>query len=627
MFTFALSAAFDDSADHASDVRRMLGAWPGAPSDGHEFATSPHAGAGVSRWAVVARDRRVRPYWDTNGKILVAGDVRLYNRRDLEAALGTGPSDVERTDLEIATQAYFRWGSDAPRRFVGDFAFVAWHERERLLFAARDQLGLRPLHYHFINGRVRVASEVVQLLPFVDRALESVNAERILERFSGRARVKGQTYFRDIHALKPGHHITIDIKGTRQQLYWLPPAPEAKPSSYAETCEAFLSGFRTAVSDRLESDHPIVMHSSGGFDSSTIVAMTRELQVKASDGPPILTAAATAFGYDCDDSRFMTAVDDRTGFEGVRWSALESDLSDVTAPDPGRPGERRGPGGGPRGDLDLAKARGARVLIGGMCGDTVTVAWGIGRDLFRHGRWVALGRELFGRMPPRVAFRQLIKATFGVFPPPLAVRMVSRLSERKTLPPRWMGPALRAIYPPPREHLDVEFMPVGVSHLSCVTWARIGSPQASDSTESTVRYGAQEGIEVRLPYTDVRLLEHILKTPWDQRVPHGDLRRLGRDSLQHLLPPIFASRTSQGSWKPVWALGARRMLPLVNEMLDDEWLSAPFVERDQARQMCRCLLAEGENADLSTTILVAEFGVLEAWLRRVLRYDVDREVT
>src|SRR5262245_8789727 len=130
MFAIALAASFSENTPRLDAVDHLLGAWPCAAADGRAVASAPNAAAGVLRWVVVSRDRRVAPRWDPERQLLFVGDVRLYNRAELLRKLDIAAGD-ELTDAEIAWHAYLRWGQDCPRHLVGDFAFAIWDERRR----------------------------------------------------------------------------------------------------------------------------------------------------------------------------------------------------------------------------------------------------------------------------------------------------------------------------------------------------------------------------------------------------------------------------------------------------------------------------------------------------------------
>jgi asparagine synthase (glutamine-hydrolysing) len=625
MFAIGLAAAFDDRAAGPDAVAALLDAWPSAATDGRAIASAPRASAGVLRWAVVDRDRQARPIWDGERQLLFVGDVRLYDRRALIRELDVGDGAADMSDDDIAWRAYLRWGEDSPRRLVGDFAFAVWDERTRSLFAARDHLGVRPLYYSVDRSRAYVASDVRQLLAVTPRPFENIDSRAVLQRLLRDRRTHGLTFFRNVSELPAGHTVTITAGRCRVSPYWVPSLEEKHQRAEDDQAE-ITALFRQAVRDRLESDHAIVAHSSGGFDSSAIVMVADEVYRAEPQRPLLVTASALTPGMPCDDSRYMDALARRVRFEGVRWNALDTSLADIEDPVIAHPGMRRGIGGGARGDLELARARDARVLLNGYFGDSLMFAYGISRDMFRARTWRPLARLVVAGDNLRARARLLGRSMTGLLPPALALRALNLIDSRSfgplRRPPRWMGPELRALYPPPPDELvlpDVEWP----SHVACQLWAALTKPRTGSAVDSTVAYGADSGVEVRLPYLDIRLVERLLAVPWQARMPEGgDNRRLHRAVLGPLLPEEFAQRRDQGSWSPVWHLGARRMLPLVRRLLSDgTWFSAPYVDVVEATAMLDDVTSRGESADYNELLLVSGFGVIEAWLRRVFQYD------
>ena len=154
------------------------------------------------------------------------------------------------------------------------------------------------------------------------------------------------------------------------------------------------------------------------------------------------------------------------------------------------------------------------------------------------------------------------------------------------------------------------------------------SPRTATAVDASVAYGIEDGIEVRMPYLDVRLAEKLLAISSEPRWTEGaDHRRLNREVLGPLLPEEFSQRRAQGSWMPVWLLGARRMLPSVQRIFaDGPWLSAPFLDIEEARSMLADVIARAESAEQRKLFLVTGFGALEAWLRELFRYDTARYV-
>ena len=616
MFIFAIAAAFRDGAPSGQRAAALMKAFPLVPADGTSAATSPNASAMVGRWNVVARDRAAAPSWDAAAGLLFAGDVRLYNRAELLAELGRPAGDVDLSDLELARLAYLRWSDEAPLHLVGDFAFAAWNERTRSLFAARDQMGVRPLHYSVLEDGVAVASDVRQLLGLVERPFDEIDERQLGDWLTLELHDSRRTFFRNIHAVRPGHRLVCDARRCSETRYWAPPLEPGQPASYEETCEILRATFRRAVRDRLESDYPIVAHSSGGFDSSTIVMAANEIYRSEPARPPLVTASAVAPGRGGDDSRYMDAVARSVAFEGVRWNTVEETSPDFPGVYRTRPSLRTGLGGGPERDLELARDRNARVLISGLLGDAVWHATGVLRDFVRHGRWVAVARNLLTMGRRGGALRRLADTAVGILPPGAAARVADALFRRRTPPPEWLGPALRDRWSSGRDRTRTEVR--SSFHLQSSVWAMLTDPAAILVSEAMVEYGRNVGAEVRIPYADVRLIEAVMAIPWWQRDPRGHHRRTGRDALGPLLPREFDERVGQQAATDIWNATALRRVGSLAPFFDaGPWLSAPYVDRGMARAMLRDVLTRGARAAPENAILVGEFAALEAWLREL----------
>ncbi|MEP6652743.1 MAG: asparagine synthase-related protein [Myxococcales bacterium] len=622
MFVLAFAAGFEDGAPLARRVQAMLEGFPVSASDGATTTEAGHAVAGIMRWVVVRRDLRVAPRWDPVRQLLFAGDVRLYNRPELAELLDLPEPLDDLSDLDLAWLAYTKWGEDAPRHLVGDFAFVAWDERRRSLFACRDPLGVRPLYYSVMTDGVALASDVRQLLPLLPRPYDDVNVDRVLCRLLHVARRPGATFFRSISLLKPGHSLFVEQRKKREVRHWDPPREPRRATSYEENCAELLHLFRRAVRDRLDSDYPLVAHSSGGFDSSTIVMASADIYRQEPRRAPLVMASALSRGYPCDDGRFIDEVTANVPFEHVTWNAVD----DALPPAPlettlMQPGFRRGLGGGPRRDLDLAMERGARVLLGGTYGDEVLFAGGIHLDMFRGGHWGELLVEtLVRRAPQGRGGYMLMESLLGVLSPPVALRLRKKLSPGGPTKPGWFGPVLEPLSPErPQCNIDPERS--WPSHVAYTLWSQLTGTRLTAVLDGIITYATDAGLEMRLPFTDIRVVEHLLTVPWQQRSPRGHLRRFGRDALGSLLPPLFSTRANQGDWGPVFVAHAKRVASFMSDVLvNGPWYSAPFVDRHKARGMFREVAKINGIATANTWTLLLELVSLECWLRQLFWY-------
>ena len=136
--------------------------------------------------------------------LTITADARLDNRDELLRALDISPAAP---DGELILAAYGRWGEACPARLLGDFAFAVWDTRRRILFAARDHFGVKPLYYFCSPGVFAFASELKALLPvpFVPRRLDE---ERVADYLLSLGEDTESTFYRDIRRLPPAHTIT-----------------------------------------------------------------------------------------------------------------------------------------------------------------------------------------------------------------------------------------------------------------------------------------------------------------------------------------------------------------------------------------------------------------------------------
>ena len=68
------------------------------------------------------------------------------------------------TDTETILYAYEEFGEDCLKLFNGMFAFAIWDSKKKTLFLARDRLGIKPLYYYNLNGKLIFSSEIKAIL-------------------------------------------------------------------------------------------------------------------------------------------------------------------------------------------------------------------------------------------------------------------------------------------------------------------------------------------------------------------------------------------------------------------------------------------------------------------------------
>jgi asparagine synthase (glutamine-hydrolysing) len=143
------------------------------------------------------------------------------------------------------------------------FAFVIYDKIENRFFAARDQLGIKPLFYSAANGQTTFGSEPAVLRDIVGGGVSDI---AIAEWKAFRRPLAGRTFFDRVSELKPGHY--YDSK-RGEHPYWMP-TEEDVGGDYEEFKEELVR----SVTSHLINDFQTVSLLSGGLDSAVILGLS-----------------------------------------------------------------------------------------------------------------------------------------------------------------------------------------------------------------------------------------------------------------------------------------------------------------------------------------------------------------
>jgi asparagine synthase (glutamine-hydrolysing) len=225
----------------------------------------------------------------------------LYNYRLLRDELvRDGEVFYSESDTEVLLTLVARHGPEALQKLRGMFAFAVWNDDAGDLLLVRDRFGIKPLYYSCPRpGTLLFGSEIGALLAsgLVSRDVDPDAEAAFLSRGSIAA---PRTYFRDIHALPPGHWARWD--GSRLTLteYWSVDDVLVTPVPLTEVADA-AAAVRRAVTDsvgvHLVSDVPVGVFLSGGIDSALIAGAMLDLGV-----PPPRTFTVVVPGTMLDEA-------------------------------------------------------------------------------------------------------------------------------------------------------------------------------------------------------------------------------------------------------------------------------------------------------------------------------------
>ncbi len=238
--------------------------------DDEGFYVSGQIGLGFRRLAIIDLHTGHQPISNEDGTVWIVFNGEIYNYLELKQDLeGKGHVFKSRTDTEVIVHLYEEFGEGCVEKLRGMFAFAIWDDRQKLLFLARDRVGIKPLYYHLGKHSLTFASEVKAIL--ADPEVEFRPAPAMIDRFLTFQYTPGEeTLFQGILKLEPGCCMTVRDGKPRTKQYWDLHFSSIERSQQDAEAE-LLSMLEESVQLHMISDVPVGFLLSGGVDSTAML--------------------------------------------------------------------------------------------------------------------------------------------------------------------------------------------------------------------------------------------------------------------------------------------------------------------------------------------------------------------
>ncbi|KAJ7614779.1 putative asparagine synthase [Roridomyces roridus] len=302
----------------------------GPDSRGTYVSPDARVGLGHVRLAVIDLETGQQPMSDEDELIHCVVTGEIYDHDRIRAEMQReGFSFKTKSDSELVVQLYKRDGLNLLFSLRGEFAFVLYDIQRRILFAARDRFGIKPLYYTVSNGRVLFASEMKAFMGLgwsAEWDLNSIvhNGDLGDER----------TVFKGAFKLGAGHSALCLPSGeVRIERYWdlsYPKPSTPPPGTIDEMISTVRSMLIESVRLRLRADVPLAVYLSGGIDSSSIAGIATHI-LREKDPQATVTAFTLAFIEDetTDESPLAIRSAAHIGANIHKIPATEAGLVDV----------------------------------------------------------------------------------------------------------------------------------------------------------------------------------------------------------------------------------------------------------------------------------------------------------
>src|SRR3990172_5176218 len=252
-----------------------------------------------------------QPMVSASGRFVLSYNGEVYNAGELRAELErAGHRFRGHSDTEAMVEGFAEWGVGATvERLIGMFAFAAFDRATRTVALGRDRLGIKPVYWGRVNGRIVFASELKALATLPDWAPEIDRQALASYLCTGYVPAPASIY-QGIEKLEPGTLLDINAKGEASaRRYWslldVAESGQASQLKLTETeardrLEALLVD---AVTRRMVADVPLGAFLSGGIDSSTVTAL-----MQANSTRPVRTFTIGFHEQGFDEARHAKAV-------------------------------------------------------------------------------------------------------------------------------------------------------------------------------------------------------------------------------------------------------------------------------------------------------------------------------
>jgi asparagine synthase (glutamine-hydrolysing) len=575
--------------------------------DGVGLWHTPEVTLGHRRLSILdLSDNAKQPMSYADGRYHITFNGEIYNFLEIRSELETkGYKFYSQSDTEVVLAAFAEWGEQCQLRFNGMWAFAIWDTLEKSLFLSRDRFGKKPLFYTVLSGgEFAFASEMKAFFPL----LEEVSPNRALVMDSRRMfsyEATAECLIEGVQRFLAGHCGWLREGKLSMRRWWntldhLAPAP----LRYEEQAELFRELFLDACRLRMRSDVPLGTALSGGLDSSaTICAMAHIARHGKTQrmGESWQHAFVASFpGTPLDETRYARMVTDHLGIAANvieidplrviadldRYFYLYEDLN-ATSPIPFM--------------LTYAavKAHGISVTLDGHGADELLAGYNFDYLVaLRDAGWnLKQAYEIVG-----VYYDGLPKGSAQFAKMPCKTRFIAEYHARRMA----------------RKILRTGNLPVckdahhpvwgGLDHLNRQLYISTHETVLPTILRSYDRYSMANGVEIRMPFMDHRIVTLAFSLPWTAKIRGGFSKAVVRDAMAPYMPHEVAYRkTKIGFNSPIvdWMKGPLRGY-FLDTLSSQSFLSSDLIDAQTVARAVRHVIdnpeakfSDGERAWMS----------------------------
>lgn len=234
-------------------------------------------GFAMRRLSIVDIESGLQPMTNEDKSIVLVFNGEIFNAKPLRSML-LDKGHVFKTkssDTEVLVHLYEEYEADMLNMLNGMFAFAIYDKEKRIVFVARDHMGIKPLHYAY-NGRQLAFASEIKSLRAAGIVSNEIDRRGLWHYMSLQCVPAPLTIYRDIKVLPSAHYFIYHIDTLQLDIkrYW---DCMANRQIYNGAIQDINEYVRSNIEEAFErwtmSDVPLACSLSGGLDSSIIAAV------------------------------------------------------------------------------------------------------------------------------------------------------------------------------------------------------------------------------------------------------------------------------------------------------------------------------------------------------------------
>ncbi len=501
---------------------------------------------GHTRLSIIDLVSGSQPIFNEDKSVAVVLNGEIYNFRTLrDDLIKKGHQFSSKSDTEVIVHLYEDEGENVFARLTGMFSIVIYDHARKLLLAARDRIGEKPLIYQDDGDKFLAASELKALLKFSGGRNE-LDSDALSLYLNCMYVPAPLTIFRNFKKLLPGHYIKVTGDTTEIRKYWSPELEVRRDWKESEIIDGFRTIFSKAVEDRIVSDVPIGVFLSGGMDSSAVTA------VMAQCCPGRIKTFSLGFAEEIDERPYAKLVADRYRTDHTEI-LIEDKVEDVFAEIIGYFDEPFGDSSAIPTYLVSREARKhVKVILTGDGGDELFA----GYDSYNDQKY-----QLSGRISTRLL--REVSNLFNLNNNGIFDMLYPRLRSNSARE-HWLG--VRSVFSDREIAGLFNNHPVRTSgYFEKNQWLNVKNSDAlsiafahdlnfylpDDLLKKVDMASMRASLECRAPFLDHALIEFCMKIPPQMKLKNNNMKYLLKNAFKNDLPEEILNRPKHGFGAPV----------------------------------------------------------------------------